>query len=105
MRKFFILVLAAVLICSTAFAITDEQIMQLKDLADRMNDSYAETGTLFQDVYSDALNEEGVDRVKDGFEAYNQLEAESNGNTYCKDCGKYIEGTVSICPYCGQYID
>lgn len=55
MRKFFILVLAAVLICSTAFAITDEQIMQLKDLADRMNDSYAETGTLFQDVYSDAL--------------------------------------------------
>lgn len=51
------------------------------------------------------VDEEGVDRVKDGFEAYNQLEAKSNGNSYCKDCGKYIEGTVSICPYCGQYID
>ena len=51
------------------------------------------------------VDEEGVDRVKDGFEAYNQLEAESKGDSYCKDCGKYIEGTVSICPYCGQYID
>lgn len=51
------------------------------------------------------VDEEGVERVKDGFEKYNQLEAESNGNSYCKDCGKYIEGTVSICPYCGQYID
>ena len=51
------------------------------------------------------VDEEGVDRVKDGFEAYNQLEAESDGNSYCKDCGKYIEGTVRICPYCGQYID
>ena len=51
------------------------------------------------------VDEEGVERVKDGFEKYNQLEAESNGNSYCKDCGKYIEGTVSICPHCGQYID
>ena len=51
------------------------------------------------------VDEEGVERVKDGFEKYNQLEAESNGNSYCKGCGKYIEGTVSICPYCGQYID
>lgn len=51
------------------------------------------------------VDEEGVERVKDGFEKYNQLEAESNGDSYCKDCGKYIDGVVSICPYCGQYIN
>ncbi len=32
------------------------------------------------------------------------LEADWNGDTYCRKCDKYIEGKVRICPYCGQYI-
>ena len=50
------------------------------------------------------VDEEGVDRIRDGMEEGKQQEAEAKGDSYCKDCGKYIEGTVSICPYCGQYI-
>ena len=30
--------------------------------------------------------------------------AELNGDTYCKNCKKFIEGKVRICTYCGQYI-
>lgn len=33
-----------------------------------------------------------------------EIKAGFNGDTYCKRCDKYIEGTVRICPYCGQYI-
>lgn len=30
--------------------------------------------------------------------------AAQRGDSYCKECKKYIEGIVKICPYCGQYI-
>jgi outer membrane lipoprotein-sorting protein len=39
-----------------------------------------------------------------GRNAYNQYQADHNGDTYCKRCDKFIPGKVRICPYCGQYI-
>lgn len=44
---------------------------------------------------------EAVERMRNGMR---EAEAEMNGDTYCKDCEKFIEGKVRICPYCGQYI-
>ena len=33
-----------------------------------------------------------------------EVQANINGDTYCKKCDKFAEGKVRICPYCGQYI-
>lgn len=51
------------------------------------------------------MDEEGYNGMKEGLEEAKQREAEAMGDSYCKECQKYAEGKVSICPYCGQYID
>ena len=51
------------------------------------------------------VDEEGYNEMKEGLEEAKQREAEAMGDSYCKECQKYAEGKVSICPYCGQYID
>lgn len=33
-----------------------------------------------------------------------KAEADRNGDTYCKNCDRFIAGKVRICPNCGQYI-
>lgn len=50
----------------------------------------------------DDLDPETLEEAREGF---NSWTAEENGDTYCSRCNKFIEGTVRICPYCGQYID
>lgn len=47
------------------------------------------------------VNDAGVKKFTDSF---NKEEAKSKGDTYCSKCGKFIEGKVRICPYCGKYI-
>lgn len=48
------------------------------------------------------VDKEEVDKYDFGI---NSMIADRNGDTYCKKCDKFIEGSVRICPYCGQYID
>lgn len=50
---------------------------------------------LFSNVDQDAVEEYNFDRIQ----------ADMNGDTYCSNCDKFIEGKVRICPYCGQYVD
>ena len=40
------------------------------------------------------VDEENVNRVKAGFDEGNAYYAEARGDSYCADCGKYIEGRV-----------
>lgn len=49
-------------------------------------------------------NAEGVAKLREDIKRYEIQGALANGDTYCKDCDKYIEGKVRICTYCGQYI-
>lgn len=35
---------------------------------------------------------------------FGSIQADYNGDTYCKKCDKYIEGKVRICTFCGKYI-
>lgn len=56
-------------------------------------------------IVSDAfenVDRDQVDRIKIGLD---YMQAEMNGDTYCSNCDKFIEGKVRICPYCGQYVD
>ena len=50
---------------------------------------------LFSNVDQDAVEEYNFDRIQ----------ADMNGDTYCSNCDKFIEGKVRICPYCGQYVN
>lgn len=47
------------------------------------------------------VDREKVDKILDD---WHKSQARENGDTYCKDCEKFIEGKVRICPYCGKYI-
>ena len=58
-----------------------------------------------EQIISDAfenVDRDHVDRIKIGLDS---MQAEMNGDTYCANCDKFIEGKVRICPYCGQYVD
>lgn len=48
------------------------------------------------------VDDESIDKYRFSFK---EIEAEWNGDTYCKKCDKYIPGKVRICTYCGQYVD
>ena len=47
------------------------------------------------------VDQADVDRLRGMF---SDAQASMNGDSYCKNCKKYTEGKVRICPYCGQYI-
>lgn len=53
------------------------------------------------DLFSNVDREE----VERRSESLDRMQAEMNGDTYCSNCDKFIEGKVRICPYCGQYVD
>lgn len=60
-----------------------------------IRDMSADKIDLFSNVDQDAVEEYNFDRIQ----------ADMNGDTYCSNCDKFIEGKVRICPYCGQYVD
>lgn len=49
----------------------------------------------------DNLDPASVQEYRDMFGG---IQADIAGDSYCKNCKKYIEGKVRICTYCGQYI-
>lgn len=48
------------------------------------------------------VDEEYMQGIKNSM---NQSRAERSGDTYCKNCDKFIQGKVRICPYCGKYVN
>lgn len=62
-----------------------------------------------EQIISDAFENVDRDHV-DSIEIFTDgmppdMQADINGDTYCSNCDKFIEGKVRICPYCGQYVD
>lgn len=62
-----------------------------------IRDMSADKIDLFSNVDQDAVEEH--------IENFDRIQADMNGDTYCSNCDKFIEGKVRICPYCGQYVD
>ena len=50
------------------------------------------------------VDREGVDKISKQITGGKGHEAFLKGDTYCRNCDKFIEGRVRICTYCGQYI-
>lgn len=53
---------------------------------------------------TDNVDPEFAEGFRRGLHMYDKEVAERNGDSYCVDCEKFIEGKVRICPYCGKYI-
>ena len=47
------------------------------------------------------VSEENLGKYNFNMDEY---EANANGDTYCKNCGKINPGKVRICQYCGKYV-
>lgn len=68
------------------------------------NSKKKSTGEIMADWLDRNADPKMVNQISNAINDSRASRASRNGDTYCKNCDRYIEGKVRICPYCGQYI-